>query len=68
MYYFDSTNYSIFNYFLTLINFDNVYITSLCSNSYVVRLELNEGGQGKLDSVEALLISYGTLVTGEEKS
>lgn len=31
--------------------------------TYDVRLELSEGGQGKLDGVEALLISYGTLVT-----
>ncbi|KAG0712683.1 Proteasome assembly chaperone 1 [Chionoecetes opilio] len=31
--------------------------------TYDVRLELSAGGQGKLDSAEALLVSYGTLVT-----
>lgn len=31
--------------------------------TYDVRLELNKGGQDKLNTVEALLISYGTLVT-----
>ena len=40
---------------------------SICHFRYDVRLELSEGAQGKMDSVEALVVSHGTLVTGKGK-